>query len=64
MKNQSSKYSKGFLNKTIQIWQPFSDIPLSSREAIEIIENMTALFNFLIASEKKSNDKNINKNIS
>jgi hypothetical protein len=63
-KNQSSKYSKEFLNKTIQVWQPYSNIPLSSKDALEITENMTALFNFLIKSEKKSNDKNINKNIS
>jgi hypothetical protein len=58
------KYSKEFQKKTIELWQPYSDIPLSSNDAIEITENITALFNFLIASEKKSNDKNINKNIS
>ena len=61
-KNQSSKYSKEFLKDTIQVWQPYSDVPLSSRDTLEIIENMTALFNFLIASEKKSNDKNISQN--
>jgi len=59
-----NKYSKEFLNKTIKTWQHYSNVPLSSKDALEITENMTALFNFLIASEKKSNDKNINKNIS
>ena len=59
MKNQSSKYSKEFLNKTIQVWQPYSDIPLLSNDAIEITENITALFNFLITEEKKSQDKSV-----
>lgn len=53
------KYSKEFLNKTIQIWQPYSDVPLSSNDAIEITENITALFNFLITEENKSQDKSV-----
>ncbi|MBA7485712.1 hypothetical protein ES707_21262 [subsurface metagenome] len=57
------KYSKEFLNKTIEIWQPYSSTPLSLNDARDITENMTALFNFLIASESQSNDKSINKNI-
>ena len=57
------KYSKEFLNKTIKVWQPYSPIPLSLNDAREITENMTALFNFLIASESQSSDKSINKNI-
>ena len=61
-KNQSSKYSKEFLNKTIEIWQPYSPVPLSLNDAIEITDNMTALFNFLISKEKKSKNSNINKN--
>jgi chemotaxis regulatin CheY-phosphate phosphatase CheZ len=63
-KNQLSKFSTEFLNKTIQVWQPFTRNPISLKDAREITENMTALFNFLITEEKKSNDKNINKNIS
>lgn len=62
MKNQSSKYSKEFLNKTIKVWQPFSDVPLSSNDAIEITENLTALFNILIIEDKKRNNKSIIKN--
>ena len=58
-KNQSSKHSKEFLNKTIKVWQPYSDIPLLSNDAIEITENITALFNFLITEEKKSQDKSV-----
>ncbi len=56
------KYSKEFINKTIQIWQPYSDIPLLSNDAIEITENITALFNFLITEEKKSQDKSVIRN--
>lgn len=60
-KNQSSKYSKEFLNKTIKVWQPYSPIPLSLNDAREITGNITALFNFLITEEKKDNSKSINK---
>ena len=52
-------YTKDFINKTIQIWQPYSDVPLSSNDAIEITGNITALFNFLITEEKKSQDKSV-----
>ena len=62
-KNQSIKLSTEFLEKTIKTWQPYSDVPLTSKDALEISENMTALFNFLIASENHSNDKSMNKNI-
>ncbi|GAG13993.1 unnamed protein product [marine sediment metagenome] len=48
------KYSKEFLNKTVKVWQTYSDVPLSSKDAIEITENMTALFNFLINNDQKS----------
>ena len=58
-KNQSSKYSKEFLNKTIQVWQSYSPTHLSLNDAIEITENITALFNFLIKEEKKSQDKSV-----
>lgn len=57
MKNQSFKYSKEFLNKTIQVWQSYSPTPLSLNDAREISENMTALFNFLFTE-----NININKN--
>lgn len=53
-KNQSSKYSKDFLEKTIKVWQPYFPAPLSLSDAREITENMTALFDFLITHEKKS----------
>jgi len=52
-------YTKDFINKTIQIWQPYSDVPLSSNDAIEITGNITALFNFLITEEKKSQGKSV-----
>ena len=61
-KNQSSKYSKEFLNKTIKVWQPYSPTLLSLNDAREITDNVTALFNFLISKEKQSKNTNINKN--
>ena len=56
------KYSKEFLNKTIEVWQTYSPAPLSLNDAREITENMTALFNLLISREKENNSSNINKN--
>ena len=62
MKNRSSKFSLKFLQKSIKIWQPYSDVPLSSNDAIEITENITDLFNILITEDKKYNNKSIIKN--
>jgi len=56
------KYSQEFLNKTIKIWQPYSPTQLSLNNARKITENMTALFNILIAEDKKYNNKSIIKN--
>jgi len=55
-KKHSFKYSKDFLERTIEVWQPYSPAPLSLKDAREIIDNMTALFNFLIRHEKKSEE--------
>ena len=57
------RFSTEFLNATIKTWQPYSDVSLTSKDAMEITENMTALLNFLIVSENKSNDKSINRNM-
>jgi len=62
VKNRSSKFSLKFLQKSIKIWQPYSDVPLSSNDAIEITENITDLFNILITEDKKYNNKSIIKN--
>ena len=56
-KNQPSKYSKEFLNKTIEVWQPFSPTLLSLNDAREITENMTALFKFLLTENKNIKSK-------
>lgn len=56
------KYSKKFIKETIEVWQPFSDTLLSPDDAIEITENLTALFNILITEDKKCNNKSIIKN--
>lgn len=58
-KNQFSKHSIEFLNKTIKVWQTYSPTPLSLNDAREISRNMTALFNFLITEENKSQDKSV-----
>lgn len=47
------KYSKNFIKETIEVWQPFSDVPLSPNDAREISENMINLFNFLIKVDNK-----------
>jgi len=51
-----NKYSKEFLNKTIETWQPYSLTPLSLYDAREIADNMTALFNFLIDNDRKTGE--------
>jgi len=50
----SPKYSKDFFYRTIEVWQPYFPTPLSLKDAREIIDNMTALFNFLINNDGKS----------
>lgn len=62
VKNLSCKYSIEFLNKTIDVWQPFSPTSLSLNDAREIAENMTALFNFLLTENKNINKKKGEKN--
>ena len=57
-----NKYSKEFLNNTIEIWQTYSSKALTMTNAIEITDNMTALLNFLISKEKESKNTDINKN--
>jgi flagellin-specific chaperone FliS len=64
VKNPSYKYSIEFLNKTIEVWQPYASTPLSLDDAREISQNMTALFNFLISKEKESKNTDIDKNSS
>jgi len=44
---------KKFLEKTIQIWQPYSDKKLTLEDAREIADNMIGLFSFLIELEQK-----------
>jgi len=55
-KKISPGYSRKFLEKTIQVWQPYFPAPLTLSDAREITQNMTALFNFLIAHEDKSEE--------
>lgn len=47
------KVDDSFLKKTIEVWQPYSNKPLTEQDASEIVENMTNLFSFLLELEKK-----------
>lgn len=46
-------YSKEFIQKTIDVWQPYSKEKLSEQNAIEITNNMLALVELLLELEKK-----------
>ncbi len=48
-----AEFSKQFLEKTIQVWQPYSPTPLSLEDAREIAENVTGLFCLLDELEQK-----------
>jgi len=48
-----AEFSKAFLDKTIQVWQPYSPSPLSLEDAREIAEDVTGLFCLLAELEKK-----------
>lgn len=48
-----AKFSKQFLEKTIKVWQSYSDQPFTLEDAREIAENMTGLYSFLAELEKK-----------
>ena len=52
-----NKYPTDFLQKTINVWQPYCPTPLSLNDAREITENMTALFDFIITVDIKNNQK-------
>jgi hypothetical protein len=46
-------FSKEFLERTIGIWQPRYDHPLTLDDAREIAENMIGLFKLLDSLDKK-----------
>ena len=48
-----AEYSKEFLKKTIEIWQPYSEAPLTLEDAREITDNMVDLYSFLFELEQK-----------
>ena len=47
------EYSEEFLKKTIDMWQPYSEAPLTLEEAREITDNMVGLYSFLFELEQK-----------
>ena len=48
-----AEYSEAFLKKTIEIWQPYSAVPLTHEDAREMAANSTALLRYLQELEKK-----------
>ena len=48
-----SKYSRSFLQRTIETWQPYSSEGLSMEDGTEIAENIGGLFELLIALDEK-----------
>ena len=49
-------YSKEFIQKTIDVWQPYSEEKLTEADAIEIAENMANLCTFLMDLELKDKE--------
>jgi len=48
-----AEFSKEFLEKTIKVWQPYSENPLTLEDAREITENAVNLCSFLFELEQK-----------
>ena len=47
------QYSKEFIEKTIEVWQPYSPEPLTEEDAREIAGNMAELFCLLDELDQK-----------
>lgn len=52
-----SELSKGFLEETVLVWQPFSSSILSHEDARELAENITGLFSLLSEWGRKDCEK-------
>lgn len=61
MESFVDEYSKGFLEETIGVWQPYSSTPLSKEDAREIATSMVELFTFLKQLEGKYPDVDVKK---
>ena len=48
-----AEYSEEFLKKTVKVWQPYYQEPLTLEDAREIAANMTALYRYLHELDKK-----------
>jgi len=53
------QYSDSFIQKTIKTWQPYFPQKLSRKDAIEITENMTRFFDFLLETDIREKKKTI-----
>ena len=49
----STNYSERLLTESLEVWQPYSEGPLTVCDAIEIIDNVSALFELLVELEAK-----------
>jgi len=53
--------SPEFIQKTIRVWQPYSDTPLTEEDAREITTNMVSFIRFLEELDRKyGNEKHDN----
>jgi hypothetical protein len=50
-----TEFSKKFLERTIEVWQPYSPTPLTLEDAKEIAKNTCRLFKLLNQLDKKYN---------
>jgi hypothetical protein len=48
-----AEFSREFLERTIEVWQPRYDHPLTLEEAREIAENLIGLFKLLAGLDRK-----------
>ena len=51
------KYTKEFLDRTLAVWQPRSQQPLTYEDAVEITDNMVGFFKLLHDLDQKYQNK-------
>ena len=49
----ATKFSDGFLQKTVEVWQPYSKTALTLEDAREISVNMVSLYSYLLELDAK-----------
>ena len=52
-----AEYSKEFLQRTIQVWQPYYRVRLTLQDARQITENMVGLASLLLELDKTEHER-------